>query len=185
MDRRTSKVSSQILQRNSYSGTFATLARGGNDDDVQFTEDAVEGIVAGIFRSGPSGESPFTNVGPDDRIARRSGAVLTEERRAELQRRLDRMDRGTAAPWTARALRLIASYPGVVSSALARRMGQERAAFKIDVRKLKELGLTESLEVGYQLSALGRAFVGRDNGVLDWSDVPGPDDARQDGSAAR
>jgi hypothetical protein len=28
------------------------------------------------------------------------------------------------------------------------------------VRKLKELGLTESLEVGYRLSARGRAVVG-------------------------
>jgi hypothetical protein len=35
----------------------------------------------------------------------------------------------------------------------------ERPPFKINVRKLKELGLTESLEVGYRLSALGKALV--------------------------
>jgi hypothetical protein len=32
-------------------------------------------------------------------------------------------------------------------------------AFKRDVRRLKELGLTESLEVGYRLSPRGRAFL--------------------------
>lgn len=33
----------------------------------------------------------------------------------------------------------------------------EKLAFKADVRKLKELGLTESLDVGYRLSARGEA----------------------------
>ena len=33
------------------------------------------------------------------------------------------------------------------------------AAFKRDVRKLKELGLTRSLEVGYELSPRGRAYL--------------------------
>jgi predicted transcriptional regulator len=37
----------------------------------------------------------------------------------------------------------------------------ERAPFKINVRKLKEMGLTESLEVGYRLSPLGKAFLAR------------------------
>jgi hypothetical protein len=38
-------------------------------------------------------------------------------------------------------------------------MKMDRPAFKINVSNLKELGLTESLEVGYQLSRLGEAFV--------------------------
>jgi hypothetical protein len=37
-------------------------------------------------------------------------------------------------------------------------MGRETLPFKRDVRKLKELGLTESLEVGYRLSPRGRAY---------------------------
>ena len=41
------------------------------------------------------------------------------------------------------------------------RAGRERLAFKADVRKLKELGLTESLEVGFQLSPRGRAVLRR------------------------
>jgi hypothetical protein len=35
-------------------------------------------------------------------------------------------------------------------------MGQERAVFKLNIRKLKESGLTESLEVGYRLSPRGK-----------------------------
>ena len=40
--------------------------------------------------------------------------------------------------------------------------GRERHPFKTDVRKLKELGLTESLEVGYRLSPRGRALLDRE-----------------------
>ena len=39
--------------------------------------------------------------------------------------------------------------------------GRERHPFKTDVRKLKELGLTESLEVGYRLSPRGRTVLSR------------------------
>ena len=56
-------------------------------------------------------------------------------------------------------LRLIARYPAVVSTELARHAGKERMVFKVDVRKLKELGLTESLEVGYRLSPRGEAVL--------------------------
>ena len=42
---------------------------------------------------------------------------------------------------------------------LAARVGRETADFKKDVRKLKELGLTESLAIGYLLSPRGEAVV--------------------------
>src|SRR4029453_778058 len=59
-------------------------------------------------------------------------------------------------PWTRQALELIDRNPGVVSTVLAAKMGLERPVFKIDIRKLKESGLTESLEVGYRLSPRGK-----------------------------
>ena len=40
-------------------------------------------------------------------------------------------------------------------------MQRETRAFKADVRKLKELGLTISHEVGYSLSRRGRALLRR------------------------
>ncbi len=83
----------------------------------------------------------------------------------ELRRRLDRLDRngptGSTGPWTREVLELIARRPGVVSTELSAELGRERAPFKIDVRKLKRLGLTESLEVGYRLSPRGKALLRR------------------------
>ena len=83
----------------------------------------------------------------------------------DLRRRLDRLDTngptGSTGPWTRSVLELIASRPGVVSTELAAELGCERAAFKADVRKLKRLGLTESLEVGYRLSPKGKALLRR------------------------
>lgn len=54
---------------------------------------------------------------------------------------------------------MIAEQPGVRAPDLAASVGRETKPFKIDVRKLKELGLTESLTVGYRLSPRGRAFL--------------------------
>jgi hypothetical protein len=98
-------------------------------------------------------------VGVDDRIERRVIDDLTEDDIAALRTRLDRLDRAGGKPWTRTTLQLIEKYPGVVSTALARHTGQERPDFKINVRKLKEMGLTESLQVGYQLSPRGVALL--------------------------
>ena len=79
---------------------------------------------------------------------------------ADLDARLVRLDAASNhGPWTAQALQLIADHPGVVSTTLAEAMGYDRPTFKLDVRKLKRLGLTVSLEVGYELSPRGRAYL--------------------------
>lgn len=102
----------------------------------------------------------FRCLGPDDRIARRNDDSLDAEKLAKLEARLARMDKSSnTGAWTLKTLELIASHPGVVSTVLARRMKMDRSDFKVNVRKLKELGLTESLEIGYQLSPLGKAFL--------------------------
>ena len=77
---------------------------------------------------------------------------------ADVARRLESLDaRSTIGPWTRATLRIIADRPGVLAATLASELGQERAPFKQRVRRLKALGLTESLEVGYRLSPLGAA----------------------------
>ena len=60
-----------------------------------------------------------------------------------------------------RVLAAIGDHPGLRAADLCRQVGQERLPFKINVRKLKALGLTESLEVGYRLSPRGRAVLER------------------------
>ena len=73
--------------------------------------------------------------------------------------RLQRLD-GTT-PWVRRILDLIARHPGRRAAELAAELRQETAPFKLNVRKLKALGLTESLEIGYRLSPRGRAVLAR------------------------
>ena len=97
---------------------------------------------------------------PDPRVALRADDRLDSEAVAALSTRLERLDRASShGPWTRATLEAIAAQPGVVSTALAEQLGRDRPSFKIDVRKLKALGLTESLEVGYRLSPRGRAFL--------------------------
>ena len=54
---------------------------------------------------------------------------------------------------------MIERSPGVAAAELAAELGRERLPFKRDVRKLKELGLTESLTVGYRLSPRGEVVL--------------------------
>jgi len=64
-----------------------------------------------------------------------------------------------SGPWTTEILCWIRDHPGVVSTQLAARLGREVAPMKADIRKLKALGLTISLTVGYQLSPRGVAYL--------------------------
>jgi hypothetical protein len=99
-------------------------------------------------------------VGPDDRIALRADDTLDEYEIDRLRRRLHRLDSSSPdGPWTQPVLELIDARPGVVSTELAGTLDRERQAFKAAVRKLKNLGLTESLPVGYRLSPRGRVVL--------------------------
>ena len=71
------------------------------------------------------------------------------------------MDRAAEQPWTHSTLRQIQQLSGVVSTELAAEAGLERRAYKMRVRRLKALGLTESLERGYRLSPRGHAYLER------------------------
>jgi hypothetical protein len=102
----------------------------------------------------------FHFAGPDPRIALRNRSDLDEDEVREIRDRLARFDRASRdGPWTVSVLEVIRDRPGVRAPDLAASFGRETQPFKRDVRKLKELGLTESLEVGYRLSPRGRAFL--------------------------
>ena len=100
--------------------------------------------------------------GPDPRQLLAAADALTADDVAEIDRRLDRLDRASeSGPWTVVTLGLIAEHPATLAADLAASVGRERDPFKLDVRKLKGLGLTESLRVGYQLSPRGREYRAR------------------------
>ena len=56
-------------------------------------------------------------------------------------------------------LRTIQARPAERAIELAESFGREKAPFKLDVRKLKNLGLTISLPLGYRLSPRGEAYL--------------------------
>ena len=100
--------------------------------------------------------------GADPRIALRRQDALSEADAEGLLRRLGRLDaRSPTGPWTLRVLAEIGANPAVAAQVLARRLGYERDWLKPQVRKLKNLGLTVSLPVGYELSPRGRVVVER------------------------
>lgn len=103
---------------------------------------------------------PIADRGTESRRAILShDTALSVEDVEGITERLQRMDARSAKPWALRTPNLIANRPGIVSTELAKQIEMERFAFKTDVRKLKALGLTHSLEVGYELSPRGAAYL--------------------------
>lgn len=98
--------------------------------------------------------------GPDPRDELAATADLSPAEIAELDRRLDRLDRASpTGPWTRSVLAAIAADSGRRAGDLAAAAGREMLPYKLDVRKLKALGLTLSLPVGYRLSPRGETYI--------------------------
>lgn len=98
-------------------------------------------------------------AGPDPRVALRMAGEFGDDEAKTIAERLARLD--GHRHWTHATLRLIAAHPQRRAAELAELLGREMAAFKQDVRKLKALGLTESLDIGYRLSWRGEALLSR------------------------
>jgi hypothetical protein len=135
------------------------------EDEARAAGFASRGELLAFMADGPAGAvGPDTEVwrvalhhgGDGDRVEIALDDRLTEMDVEVLARRLERL-----GDWTLPTLRLIGRRPRVAASVLAASLGRERDPFKIDVRKLKRLGLTQSFEVGYELSPRGRALLKR------------------------
>lgn len=98
--------------------------------------------------------------GADPRIALRQDGNLSKTEMKNVLAALSRLDQTSEhGPWTASTLRLIDKYPARRAPDLAASQRRDPMIFKRDVRKLKELGLTEALEIGYRLSLRGRVVL--------------------------
>lgn len=97
---------------------------------------------------------------PDPRSLLAADDALSPADVAAISGRLARMDAASGiGPWTESTLDIIRRRPAVRAGDLAEELGREMLPFKVDVRKLKNLGLTLSLEVGYRLSPRGEAYL--------------------------
>jgi hypothetical protein len=115
-------------------------------------------------RGGKGGDRVFrvrlSWVGEDPRVELRT-AVPDAGELADVTAAVARLDAGKrSGPWTRQILEWIRDNPGVISTELAALLGREVAPMKADIRRLKALGLTESLRIGYQLSPRGAAYLG-------------------------
>ena len=132
-----------------------------SDDDVRragFT--SVDAVLSALpDRDGVIYRVEVGGLTADPRIALREDDDLDPDELGRIATRLDRLDAIRDHPWTLDVLRAIQAEPGRRAPDLAARFGRETAPFKADVRKLKTLGLTESLEVGYRLSPRGEAVL--------------------------
>jgi hypothetical protein len=142
-----------------------TVAAITEDDAARAGFPSRDALVAYLAELGPldDGTELYRVVlhhgGDGDRVELALAAELTPEDVAIITKKLAAMDRDE--PWTRKTLALIDKHPRVAASKLAAKLGRETQPFKIDVRKLKKLGLTQSFEVGYELSPRGRAYLAK------------------------
>ena len=122
-----------------------------------------DALVAYLAELGPLDDSTevyrveLHHGGDGDRVELALEDTLDDAAVATIRDKLAKLDRDEA--WTAKTLRIIDKHPRVAASQLAKKLGRETQPFKIDVRKLKKLGLTQSFEVGYEISPRGRAYL--------------------------
>lgn len=134
------------------------------EDDARRTGFATRAeLIAYLEELGPL--TPATEVyrvvlhhgGDGDRVELALEDELATADVAAIRERLARLDKPKR--WTQRTLALIDEHPRVAASKLAKMVKRETPPFKSDVRKLKKLGLTQSFEVGYEISPRGRAYL--------------------------
>ncbi len=103
---------------------------------------------------------PVADLDPRDQLA--GTADLSDDDVRAISKRLARMDEASKrGPWTIAVLEQIASQPAVSSALLAPELNWDRPDYKLHVRRLKALGLTISLDVGYRISPRGAAYLAR------------------------
>lgn len=96
-------------------------------------------------------------VGEDPRKALRADTKLSRAELNEIIAKLTKLDAGSKrGPWTQAYLQMIHDQPNTHAAILAESIGLTIPTFKPWVRKLKALGLTESLRPGYRLSPRGQ-----------------------------
>jgi hypothetical protein len=124
-----------------------------DEDAVAAGHPSAAAVIASLRPEGQLYRIRFHRLGDDPRIELRQRSAMSDSELEHLKTAVSRL------AWARSFLRLIGERPGVVSTELAEIEGLERLIFKQRVRRLKELGLTESLKIGYRLSPRGEALL--------------------------
>ena len=96
----------------------------------------------------------------DPRIELRENTKIPTDEMNEILGKLTRYDtRGKIKNWTFKVLELVDSEPGKYAIEYSTRLGYEKEWFKLNIRKLKNLGLTISLRDGYEISPRGKVVL--------------------------
>jgi hypothetical protein len=124
---------------------------------------SVEELLADL-KKGPPLEAQIYRIElqPSNQQDARDGlahdGLLTDTDLAQLSQKLAQLD--AHKQWTMATLLAIEGRPGTRAADLAADLGwPELLPFKLHVRKLKSLGLTLSLRVGYRLAPRGEAYL--------------------------
>lgn len=131
------------------------------EDDARRAGQPLEELLSRLERKeGDVYRVRMSFAGADERVVLREKSRLGSRQRAEIVATLAAMDaRSKHGPWTRSHLELIDARPGELAETIALDVDRTKAPFKADIRRLKELGLTESLRPGYRLSPRGRAVL--------------------------
>lgn len=98
----------------------------------------------------------------DPRIKSREKEHLTEKEFSDLKKKLKQLDNySKQGLWTSKILFAVKDNPNLRAAGIAKLTGFEKEWLKVNIRKLKNLGLTISHTVGYELSPFGKIFIQR------------------------
>lgn len=118
---------------------------------VQLLKEQKEGAIYKIVVSFDS---------EDPRIELREKYDLSDEDFEEIKEALLNLDKfSKVGKWTLKTLQVIEENPKMKAADLAVKARKEKEWLKLNVRKLKALGLTISHEPGYTLSPRGEAYL--------------------------
>jgi hypothetical protein len=122
------------------------------DEDIRRAGLGSRADLCEIDRDGDFYRITVAWAGDDPRVALRGN--LDPAELASVRARVEKM-----GSWAVGYLAEIGRRPNVHAQILADHFGIDKPAFKARVRRLKELGLTESLRPGYRLSPRGEAVL--------------------------
>jgi hypothetical protein len=96
----------------------------------------------------------------DPRIQLREQSELSKQQVEDLTKKLERLDQfSKQGSWTKSVLCAIKENPKLHAIGIADLTGFEKEWLKLNIRKLKNLGLTISHQVGYEISPLGKEYL--------------------------